>query len=343
MSTTESLRGLRVIQWGCGLMGQIFIRYLLEQGAELVGAIDANPALIGRDAGEITTFRRPLGVPIRPPGEAEPLFETARAHACIVATRSVVAEVYDALALAARHGVNAITTCEEAFYPWSTASEPTRTLHELAVAHGCTLTGSGYQDVFWGHLISVLAGATHRIDRIEGLSQYNVDDYGLVLAEKHGAGLSPDEFAARIATSQAPAYNWNGNQWLCGRLGWHIRSQRQELRPTTHRTPVPSRCLGTDIPAGHATGMRAVVITETEEGPVLETHSVGKVYAPEEVDLNEWTLVGEPSTTVTIRRPATPELTCATIVNRLPQLVAAAPGFVTTDRLPAPEYRYRPL
>lgn len=342
MSTHKSLRGLRVIQWGCGLMGQIFIRYLREQGAELVGAIDANPALIGRDAGEIATFRHALGVPIRPPEEAESLLGTARADACIVATRSLVEEVYEALALAARHGVNAITTCEEAFYPWSTSPERTHKLHELAVAHHCTLSGSGYQDVFWGHLISVLAGATHRIDRIEGLSQYNVDDYGLVLAEKHGAGLSPDEFAARIATSQAPAYNWNGNQWLCARLGWHVRSQRQELRPTTHRVAVQSRCLGGDIPAGHATGMRAVVITETEEGPVLETHSVGKVYAPEEVDINEWTLVGEPSTTVTIRRPATPELTCATIVNRLPQLVAAEPGFVTTDRLLAPEYRYRP-
>ena len=241
--------------------------------------------------------------------------------------------MYESLALAARHGVNAITTCEEAFYPWSTSPELTQKLHELAVAHGCTLTGSGYQDVFWGHLISVLAGATHRIDRIEGLSQYNVDDYGLVLAEKHGAGLGSEDFAARIATSQAPAYNWNGNQWLCARLGWHIRSQRQELRPTMHRVAVRSRCLGGDIPAGHATGMRAVVITETEEGPVLETHSVGKVYAPEDVDINEWTLLGEPSTTVTIRRPATPELTCATIVNRLPQLVAAEPGFVTTTGL----------
>ena len=46
------------------------------------------------------------------------------------------------------------------------------------------------------------------------------------------------------------------------------------------------------IPAGHATGMSAVVITETEEGVTLETECVGKVYAPEEFDRNDWTLYG---------------------------------------------------
>ncbi|WP_395812735.1 hypothetical protein [Archangium minus] len=71
---------------------------------------------------------------------------------------------------------------------------------------------------------------------------------------------------------------------------------------------------------------------------MIETHCVGKLYAPGEVDLNEWTLQGEPSTTVTVRNPATPALTCATVLNRLPQLLAAPPGFVTTDRLDMASY-----
>ena len=77
--------------------------------------------------------------------------------------------------------------------------------------------------------------------------------------------------------------------------------------------------------------MSAVVTTETEEGITIESECVGKVYAPDEADRNDWTLMGEPDTQVVINRPATVELTCATIVNRIPDLINAAPGYVTTD------------
>ena len=97
------------------------------------------------------------------------------------------------------------------------------------------------------------------------------------------------------------------------------------------------------IPAGHATGMSAVVTTETQEGIVIESECIGKVYAPDEVDRNDWTLMGEPDTQVVITQPATVELTCATLVNRIPDLINAAPGYVTTDKMPVNSYRVKPL
>lgn len=97
------------------------------------------------------------------------------------------------------------------------------------------------------------------------------------------------------------------------------------------------------IKAGDATGMSAVVTTETAEGITLETECIGKVYAPDEFDKNEWTLYGEPETTVIVNKPATVELTCATILNRLPQLIDAEPGYVSTDKLPYSAYLVKPL
>ena len=38
---------------------------------------------------------------------------------------------------------------------------------EIAKENGCTICGSGYQDVFWGNLISVIGGATHKIIKIK--------------------------------------------------------------------------------------------------------------------------------------------------------------------------------
>ena len=97
------------------------------------------------------------------------------------------------------------------------------------------------------------------------------------------------------------------------------------------------------IPAGHATGMSAVVTTITEEGIVIEAECIGKVYAAGELDQNVWTIQGEPNTEVIINRPATVELTCATIVNRIPDLIAAPPGFTTTEKMPTNAFRAKDL
>lgn len=75
------------------------------------------------------------------------------------------------------------------------------------------------------------------------------------------------------------------------------------------------------VKAGDATGMSAVVTTETEEGITIESECIGKVYSKDDFDKNEWTIIGEPETTLVINKPATVELTCASIVNRIPDVI----------------------
>ena len=214
----------------------------------------------------------------------------------------------------------------------------------MAIANDCTLCGSGYQDVLWGNLITTLAGATHTIRKISGKSSYNVEDYGIALAKAHGAGLSLANFEREIAAAEfVPSYMWSVNGWLCARLGLKVKAQTQACVPQIHDKELRSETLQMTIPAGNATGMSAVVTTITEEGIVIEAECIGKVYAAGEFDQNVWTIQGEPSTEVIINRPATVELTCATIVNRIPDLIAAAPGFTTTDRMPTNTFRAKDL
>lgn len=339
------------MQYGCGKMSRYLMRYAMAKGAELKAAFDMNPSVIGKDVSEIIGNGYPeVGIKVSSADKADELMKELKPDVCIIATRSTVAELEEIFTICAKNGVNAITTCEEALYPWNSSPDLTAKLDKLAKEGGCTLTGVGYCDLYWGTMVTNLAGSSFEIKTIKGSSWYNVEDYGIALAEGHGAGLSKEEFEREIGKyndmsseeqqklvesgEYVPSYMWNQNGWLASRLGLHVISQKQECFATTWKSDLYSSTLDKTIKAGDPTGMSAVVTTETKEGITLVTECVGKVFAPEEFDKNEWTLVGEPETTVIVNRPATVELTCAIIVNRIPQLIDALPGYVTTDRYP---------
>lgn len=351
-------RKIKAVQYGTGKMAVYTMRYLLEKGVEIVGAVDVNPEVIGKDIGDIMNIEK-MGVMVTKAEEAEAMLKQTKPDICIVETMSLLEDIKDAFLLCAKLGINAISTCEEAFFPWNSNPELTKQIDELAKTNNCTITGSGYQDIYWGQLVTSIAGSTQKITKIKGSSSYNVEDYGIALANAHGAGLSLEEFDKQIASvdrisdeerqeiinkgEYLPSYMWTVNGWLCSKLGLTVKSQTQKTVPQTHTEDIYSSTLGMTVKAGDATGMSAVVTTETEEGITLETQCIGKVYSKEDYDKNEWTVEGEPNTTLVISKPNTVELTCATVVNRIPDVLNANAGYVTTEKLGDLSFKIKPL
>ncbi len=351
-------RKIKAVQYGCGKMSVFLMRYMMEKGVDIVAAFDLNPAVVGKDISEITGTST-TGILISDAKDAEKMMKELKPDVCVVATMSTMADIKDVFSLCARSGVNAISTCEESLYPWNSSPDITKELDELAKAGGVTLAGSGYPDMYWGVLIDTLAGSMQKITKIKGISSYNVEDYGIALAEGHGAGLSSEEFEQEIGKyndlssdeqkklvesgEYVPSYMWNQNGWLCSKMGLTPISQVQKCYPTTHTADIRSGTLDMTIKAGAPTGMSAVVTTETKEGIVFETECIGNVYAPDDYDRNDWTFFGEPETTIHVDRPATVQLTCANLINRIPALIGAEPGYVSTDAMPNNVYPVEPL
>jgi len=351
-------RKIKVVQYGVGKMSVYTMRYVLEKGCEIVGAIDINPELIGKDI-SVVLGGEDTGVVVTSVNDAEKMLREVKPDICIVTTMSLFNDVYSSLELCARLGINAITTCEEAFFPINSNPVSVKAIDTIAKQTGCTITGSGYQDIYWGELISAIASSTQRITKIKGSSSYNVEEYGIALAEAHGAGLTLEEFDKKIASvdrisdeernelinngEYSPSYMWNVNGWLAEKLGLTVTSQTQKCVPQTHTEDLESSTLNMTVPKGNATGMSAVVTTTTAEGIIIESECIGKVYSKDDFDKNEWTVYGEPDTTIVVNRPATVELTCATVVNRLPDVINANPGYVTTDLIGEPTYKVKPL
>ena len=346
----------KVVQYGVGKMSLYTMRYVYEKGGEIVGAIDVNKDIIGKDISCVMGGEE-RGVKIVSINDAEKMIMETKPDIVIITTMSLISDIEEALMLCAKLGVNAITTCEEAFYPINSNPAITKKIDELAKQNNCTITGSGYQDIYWGQLISSLAGSTQKITKIKGSSSYNVEDYGIALAKAHGSGLTMEEFEKEIASvdnitdeerrniiekgEYLPSYMWNVNGWLCGKLGLTVKNQTQKTVPQIHSEDIYSETLGMTVKKGDATGMSAVVTTETEEGIIIESECIGKVYSEEDFDKNEWTVLGEPETTLVINKPATVELTCGTIVNRIPDVIKAEPGYVPTEEIGELTYKFK--
>ncbi len=351
-------RKIKVAQYGCGKMSIPTMKYVYDHGAEIVCAFNKTDRVVGKDIGELmgTENKR---VVIDFASNAEQVFRETEPDICIIETMALMPDCEDIFLLCAKMGINAISTCEEALYPWNSRYKMTKKIDELAKQNNCSICGSGAQDMGWTYIIDTVAGASNKLTKIKGAVVYNSEDYGIALAHVHGVGLTKEEFAKKISAPNdiketqrkevlekeefLPCYVWNSNGWLCEKFGLTVKSQEQIFTPTTSGMDLYSHVLGKTIPAGDATGLSATVITETEEGITIESACVGKVYEPDEEDVIYWTLYGEPDIEVVLKNPDTVAITCASVVNRLPDVINAEPGFTTTDKLPTISYRWKPL
>jgi len=347
------MKNLKIVICGCGKMGLVITQYLFKTEAQIIAAFDHN-AKVGIDLGTIYN-QKETGIIIDDIRNLKNFLQNNKPDICIVATKSLLKDVYEIFYTCACAGVNVISICEEAFFPQNSSPKLTSKLDEIAKQNNCTICGTGYQDVAWGYLITTMAGSLFEISKIKGRSSYNVEDYGMALAKAHGVGLSLEQFEEELSADMSeeeqnkliengdfePSYRWNTNGWIASKLGLTVTSQTQFNRAIIADHDLYSNTLGVDIKKSNVIGMSSVVNTKTQEGIEIEFECIGKVYTNEEKDEYSFSIYGEEGEeliTITIPEPQTVKRTCATLINRIPDVIKAPAGYITTDQMGPPTY-----
>lgn len=336
------MRQLRGIVYGVGAMGSIMARLLLEKDVEIVGAIARSPEKVGRDLGEVAGLGDRTGVIVE--NDARRALE-AGADIAVVCVSSYLRAMFDHFRLCLEHGCNVVTIEEETVWPWGTAPELAAELDRIGREHGVSIAASGAQDVYWLNLVATLMGAAHRIESVSGRCTWNADDYGPEVAAHVHLGETREEFERYLAQHGWPDFVVRSNlEALIASAGLQAETVTPSVRPVLAETDTWSSSLGGLVPAGRVLGVVDAVTIETREGPAFSFEMGGRVYAPGESDVNEWVVRGDPPELRLFNdRVPTRHITCTSVVNRIPDVINAEPGFVSLDRLPRPSYRHFPL
>ena len=338
---------IRAVHVGFGAMGQVITQYMIEKGIEVTGVFNRK-SNIGKDLSEITDFGE--GIRIRQIDELDEFLKETRPDVCTVSTETLMCDLKGILMSCAENGVNAITIGEEAIYPWNSSPEITAEIDKAARENNCTICGSGYQDIFWGVITSTLAAVVHKAEKIIVYSRYGLNGCGTLIYDYHGCDITVEEFernfcfcndmspeeqdrAVREGTLE-PSLMWMMNDWICSKLDLTPVSKKQIIEPVVNDFPVYMEAYGRYVDPGKAAGLKATVTTETEQGVTIETINIGKVDVPGEGGECRWEIIGTPNVKMVMPDPDDIALTCSPLVNRIPALLEAPAGFVTTDRLP---------
>jgi 4-hydroxy-tetrahydrodipicolinate reductase len=317
---------IRVCVVGLGAIGrEVWKALAARANIRLVSAVD--PALVGRDAGELSGVA-PAGVAVV--GSAADGF-AAGADVAVVLTGSGTADLFPIIDAAAAAGVDVVSSCEDlAFAPLSTP-DLAGAIQARAWAADITVLGTGVNPGFvMDRLPLQLAGACVSVDAIRVERVVDAAKRRGPLRAKVGADLTADEFHAGVA---ARKLGHRGLPESCALIamgmGWSLDEIKSTIEPVLTSAASPRA----EIAPGRVAGLRQLAIGLRGGRELVRLQLEMSVAAPDPHD-QVW-IDGDPALDARINGGTHGDRgTVGTIINAIPTVFAASPGLKTVLDLP---------
>ncbi|MGN6812112.1 MAG: NAD(P)H-dependent amine dehydrogenase family protein [Thermomicrobiales bacterium] len=325
-------RPLRAIHYGIGPIGAEIVRVVAGRGGIVsVGAVDIDPAKVGRDLGDVAGLGRSLGVPVR--NDATALFKDVAADVVLHTTSSYLEPVLPQLEAIVDAGLNVVSTCEELAHPYAQHRDLATALDERCRARGVTVLGTGINPGFvMDTLALVMSGVCQNVTAVRCQRVVNASGRRQPLQAKIGSGLTPEAFQELVAAKKVRHVGLYESVVLIAEgLGWTLDDVTETTAPVLAEERVVTDYF--DVAPGHVVGVNQV------------GRGIGSGREAITLSLQMYLGAKEPQDAIQIEGTPNVDLvlcggthgdraTTALVVNTARRVVAAPPGIILMKDLP---------
>ncbi|MGD9047018.1 MAG: dihydrodipicolinate reductase [Anaerolineae bacterium] len=320
-----------IIQYGLGPIGSAVARHVVERaGLELVGAVDIDPAKVGRDAGQVIGLDHALGF-----GVAKNLKGVlARTGADLVlhTTSSYFDQFKDQVVEILAAGLDIVSTAEELSFPWLAHPEEAAEIDALARRAGKTVLGTGVNPGFIMDALPLsLTAICQRVDRVEVTRIINASTRRGPFQAKIGSGMTVEAFNAKMAEGRMGHVGLPESVGMVfDTLGRKLARYESAVEPVVADDAVATEHF--EVQPGQVRGLKQVAKGYTDEGEFMTLTFIAALEAGEDGDTVK--ITGKPDLEVRLKGTNGDLATVAIAVNAVRRVKEAAPGLVTMRDLP---------
>src|SRR5687767_1292633 len=327
---------IKVLHYGLGPIGAAVVKQVADRrGFKIVGAVDIDPAKVGRDLGRVAGVGRALRVKV--PNDAKKTIKATRPDVVVLCTLSSLKNVLPQMEEILKLKVPIVSTTEELAYPTAGNLKYARAIHEMAKKAKVAVLGTGVNPGFTMDALPItLTGVCERVDSIRVDRIQDARVRRLPFQQKIGAGLTREQFQKKVDDASVRHVGLAESvSMIADAMGWKLDRITDEIHPKIAERGVESELIAVD--PGYVCGIVQDGIGYLKGKPVVTLHMEAYLGAPESYDAV--TVEGNPRITQKISGGLHGDIATASItVNSIPKILRVAPGLRTMADMPIPSW-----
>lgn len=320
------LSGPRVMIYGSGYYAMEAVRILVEKRWPIVAAVNRAGPKIGQDLGKLAGLDRNLGIMVQDCETAD--YASFGADIALVVQTERLSLNWLAYQRLLGAGINVICHGSESYFPQGANLELSTEIDTLAEQNNVTFTGTGIWDFsrIWPGIL--VAGPCTELRSISHYSLTNAELANERMMRAYGVDMTQADFAEKVTKvpGQLGELYKGIPHHVMHALGFTITKVTERREPVLSNQPVWCGILNKSLEPGTSLGLRIMVTVETQEGPTANAHIELRILAPDETEYMKWIVDGRPATKIQVDRTDGVHSSAACMINRIPDVIAAAPG-----------------